>query len=97
MNTTENKNYNASMIEIKNRGDGLTFPSEKVIKLGGLCVDVIEKIIHNEDNMKLFKEASINGIVFMNILKKIMKVRRSKRLKIRVKRNSKITKKIINF
>lgn len=63
--------YNARLINDKQKG-GLFYPAKNIVILAGLCVDVVNSIIENEEKLQMFKEATTNSIVCLSVLKAIM-------------------------
>ena len=70
----ESVNYNDTMIEAFNRGERLIWPTEPCMQLVALCIDTIKKLVQNKNDMKTFKEATVDRKESMECLKKIMKM-----------------------
>lgn len=69
--TSNDRMYNTKLLDEKNK-DRLFYSCTNIIIMVGLCIDVVNFIIENKKNLSMFRKESINGIVCMKVLKKIM-------------------------
>ena len=73
-NRSSNVEYDAKLLRAFDRG-GLVWPTSYAVRIGVLCIDVVECIISNDDLQKKIIEDSKEGSIVMNVLKSIMKRR----------------------